>query len=136
MSTKGLPEDVRAFLQAHVESYEHLLIVLALRREPAREWSEAQLCSSLSIPAQTAGSALADLRAASLISSVPDRQPPLYRYAAAGTTDSTIARLAQEFSENPVEVVRFMTAGAIARVRTSALRTFADAFLLKKDKDG
>lgn len=136
MSAEPLPQDVQAILRTHIESYEHLSILLFVHRESARHWSEAQLSCELRIPAPLAATALGSLQDAGLISVESKAGLLRYKYAATGATDATIARLASEYLENPVRIVKFMSANAIERVRTSALRAFADAFLLKKDKDG
>jgi hypothetical protein len=49
--------------------------------------------------------------------------------------EMTIARLATVYAARPIEIIRLMTSNAIERVRTAALRTFVDAFVLRKDKD-
>jgi len=37
-----------------------------------------------------------------------------------------------EYSQNPARLMRLLSAHAIQRVRTSAIRAFADSFILKK----
>ena len=130
-----LPDDVQALLRAHVESYEHLAVLLLAYRQSTRTWSVADLSSTLSIPEQLAEAAVTTLRNAGLLRAECDALPPSYRYAANSAAHATIARLASEYAENPVQVVRLMSANAIERVRMSALHAFADAFVLKKDKD-
>jgi hypothetical protein len=51
--------------------------------------------------------------------------------------DGAVTDLAQAYNENRLEVIKLMSANVIERVRTSAMRAFADAFLLGgKKKDG
>jgi len=50
--------------------------------------------------------------------------------------EATIDRLAAAYRENPIPIIKLMSANAIERLRTAALRTFADAFILRKDKNG
>ena len=47
----------------------------------------------------------------------------------------TLARLVEVYEEQPIEIIKLMSANAIERVRTAALRAFADAFVLHKGKD-
>lgn len=43
MQADEVPEDVRAFLYDHIESYEHLEILLLLQRERSETWTAAAL---------------------------------------------------------------------------------------------
>jgi len=47
----------------------------------------------------------------------------------------TLARLVEVYEEQPIEIIKLMSTNAIERVRTAALRAFADAFVLHKGKD-
>jgi hypothetical protein len=59
-----------------------------------------------------------------------------YSYLCQGDdVEGTISRLIAAYREYPIPIIKLMTANAIERLRTAALRTFADAFLLRKDKD-
>jgi hypothetical protein len=141
MLSESLSTDVLAFLRAHIESYEHLAILLLVFRERLRGWSEGELVDMLRIPPQLATSALRELCGAGLLRVVSEAPPGgagpsgRYQYACAGATDATIARLALAYTENPVQVVKALNANAIEKVRASALRAFADSFVLQK-KDG
>jgi hypothetical protein len=139
--SESLSSDVLALLRAHIESYEHLAILLLLFREQLRDWSEAELATTLHIPSQLAVTALQGLCSAGLLRVVaagPTGQygsASRYGYASAGDIDATIERLALAFTDNPAQVVKVLNANAIEKVRASALRAFADAFVLQK-KDG
>jgi hypothetical protein len=136
MLSDSLPQDVQDLLRSRVESYEHLAILLLVYRERTRDWSDADLTETLRIPAQLAESAVSGLLAAGLLRADSEADPPRYTYAACGATDGAIGRLALEYTNNPARVVKLLSANAIERVRTSAARTFADAFVLKgKDRD-
>ena|SRR5690242_1643026 len=136
MPSDSLPQDVRDLLGTQIESYEQLVILLLVHREPTRDWSEAELTETLRIGPQLMGNAVSGLRASGLLSADCAALPPRYRYAAAGTIDAAIGRLALEYAQNPARVVKLLSANAIGRVRTSALHAFADAFVLKKkDRD-
>jgi hypothetical protein len=54
-----------------------------------------------------------------------------YRPASSGI-DAAAGRLDREYAERPIRIIQLMSANAIDRVRTAALHTFADAFVLKK----
>ena len=58
-----------------------------------------------------------------------------YRPVSSGL-DTAVGRLEREYAERPILIIQLMSANAIERLRTAALHTFADAFVLKKkDKD-
>ena len=44
--------------------------------------------------------------------------------------DEAIGNLAESYDENRLEVINLMNTNAIERVRTSAMRAFANSFLL------
>jgi len=132
MQSDSLPQDVQDILADHVESYEQLAILLLVYRERDRGWSEAELSETLRIPPQLTAGALSGLCAAGLLGVDSESVPLRYNYAAAGEADATIGRLALEYTQNPVGVVRLLSANAIERVRNAALRAFVDAFVLKR----
>lgn len=134
--TSDLPEDVRALLYKHIESYEQLETLL-LRREPDVEWTAAGLAARLHVGAELIEGALARLKASGLVA--PTGAAPTrfaYRPASSGL-DAAAGRLEHEYAERPLLVIRRMSANSLERLRTAALHTFADAFVLKKGrKDG
>jgi hypothetical protein len=129
-----LPADVETLLRVHVGSYEHLAVLLQVFREPQKEWSIQELSTTLRIASKLVESALTDLGRAKLV--LPDETEHSYRYAGAGSMDATVAVLAREYADNPVGIVKLLSAGAIKRLRTSALRAFSDAFVIvKRERD-
>jgi hypothetical protein len=46
-----------------------------------------------------------------------------------------VVGLAREYREQPIAIIKLLSTNAIERVRTAALRTFADAFVIGKDKN-
>ncbi len=130
-----LPDDVRALLHEHIESYEQLEILLLLRRERYEHWTGEALAARLHVRAELIQTALAGLKASGLIEAsgaAPTRFA--YRPTSSGL-DAAVGRLEREYAERPILIIQLMSANAIERLRTAALHTFADAFLLKKDKD-
>lgn len=131
-----LTEDVRALLHEHIESYEQLETLLLLRRERYEEWTGEGLASRLRVRAELIDTALAGLEAGGLIQAI--RASPtqfVYRPASPGL-DAAVGRLERAYAERPILVIQLMSANAIERLRTAALHTFADAFVLKrKDRD-
>ncbi|MGH8316512.1 MAG: hypothetical protein ACREUL_00845 [Steroidobacteraceae bacterium] len=131
-----LPEDVHALLREHIESYEQLEILLLLRRERYEDWTPQGLTTRLRLPAELIESALTGLKASGLVEATGADPTPRFAYRPASSgLDAAVGRLEREYSERPISIIKLMSANAIERVRTAALHTFADAFVLKKDKN-
>lgn len=137
-ATDELPEDVRTLLHEHIESYEQLEVLLLLRRERYEAWTVAGLAARLHIREELVGSALDGLKAGGLVAATVAAPAPRFAYRPASSgLDAAAGRLDREYAERPIRIIQLMSANAIERVRTAALHTFADAFVLKKDgKDG
>jgi predicted ArsR family transcriptional regulator len=131
--TDDLAEDVRALLHEHIESYEQLELLLLLRRERHEESTVAALAARLHIREELVAAALQALEAGGLVA-ITGTAPEVrfaYRPASSGV-DAAAGRLQREYAERPIRIIQLMSANAIDRVRTAALQTFADAFVLKK----
>jgi len=135
MTNADIAEEVRAFLLAYVHSYEQLETLILLHQHPERDWSAAEVGAELKISTVSAAEALQFLSANLLLERVG--LPPL-SYKLSGEDVRRIMRsLAYLYNANRLLVMQLMNANAIERVRTSALRAFADAFLIGgKKKDG
>jgi hypothetical protein len=132
-SADDLPEDVRSLLHAHIESYEQLEVLLLLRRERYEEWTVSALSARLHVREELVGSALAGLEAGGLVVSTAAGPEPRFAYRPASSgLDAAAGGLDREYAERPIRIIQLMSANAIDRVRTAALHTFADAFVLKK----
>jgi hypothetical protein len=134
--SSDLPDDVRALLNEHIESYEQLETLLLLRRERYEEWTIEGLAARLHVGAELVETALAGLKMSGLVeakAAAPTRFA--YRPTSSGL-DAAAGRLEREYAERPILVIQLMSANSIERLRTATLHTFADAFVLKKrDKD-
>ena len=137
-NTDDLPEDVRALLNEHIETYEQLEVLLLLRRERYEEWTLEALATRLHLREELIGSALEGLKAGGLVVTTRATPAPCFAYRPASSgLDAAAGRLEREYAERPIRIIQLMSANAIERVRTAALHTFADAFVLKKkDSDG
>ena len=64
--------------------------------------------------------------------------PPLYEYSAEGFFAERVDELVRAHDEQRISVITTIASNAIVRVKSSAIKTFAEAFLLRKDrkKDG
>jgi hypothetical protein len=131
-----LPDDVRSLLHEHIESYEQLEVLLLLLRERYEEWTIAGLAARLHVREELIGAALEGLRAGGLAAVSAATPAPRFAYRPTSSgMDAAAGRLAQEYLERPIRIIQLMSANAIERLRTAALHTFADAFVLNKKKD-
>jgi hypothetical protein len=136
--TGDLPEDVRAMLHERIESYEQLEILLLLRRERYEEWTVTGLAARLHVREELIGLALEGLRTAGLVAITGAAPAPRFAYyrPVSSDLDAAASRLDREYAERPIRIIQLMSANAIERLRTAALHTFADSFVLRKnDKD-
>ena len=132
-NAEDLPDDVRALLHEHIESYEQLEVLLLLRRERHEPWTIVALAARLHIREELIGSALDGLKSGGLVIATGSPPEPRFAYGPASSDlDAAAGRLDREYAERPIRIIQLMSANAIDRVRTAALHTFADAFVLKK----
>jgi DNA-binding IclR family transcriptional regulator len=127
MTAQGLSTAVRALLR-RIETYEQLDVVLVMAHEPERVWTADALAERVRLPAGGLQEGLDSLSAQGLLSRagegwrLPDAQ-----------TQELACQLLEAYRENVLEVVRELTENAMERLRVNALRTFADAFVVRKD---
>jgi DNA-binding MarR family transcriptional regulator len=129
-----LDADIQRLLFEHVASYEQLEALLLLRAEAREFRSVPQLAEKLRIDESSVAAALDSLTAHRLLEKRAG-PPVAYRYAPVeAETMALVDRLAALYVEQRLEVIRQMSANSIERLRSSAARTFADAFLLRGRK--
>lgn len=126
-------ENLRQFLFEHTPDYEHLDVLKLLAREPERLWSAAAVAESLGLELEVCRSALTHLSGSGLLATRSGAEA--FQYA---PENETLARqvetLVRVYQEQRVEVVRMMSANAVERVRTAAIRAFSGAFHLRGPK--
>jgi hypothetical protein len=132
LSQDSAPDDLQRFLVEHVISYEELDVLLLLVRGGG-DWSAKSVGESLGAATRDCRVALESLVARGLLATAGD--PATFRYSP--KTDE-IARgvdmLDRTYREQRALVAMMMSSNALERVRTSAIRTFAEAFRLKGPK--
>jgi hypothetical protein len=121
-------ERVRVFLREHVPEFEQLEVLLLAVRERDREWTAEEAALRLGLPADVAREALEHLREHGLLDGRCRYAPSLEGAAEA------VAELQGTYETNRLGIVQVMSANALERLRTSTIRTFADAFRLRGDK--
>jgi hypothetical protein len=124
-----IPAKVAAFLRSSIETYEELEALLLLSRTPEK-WSTVALCKELRVSEAEVDAALEALVARGFVVKEADGSHSLFR--ADPELVDVLEQLAAVYAENPIDVVKAMSANAIQRVRNAALQAFADAFVWRK----
>lgn len=121
-----LPQDVRDLIASSIPSVWTLEALLLMRRATEREWSEPELIRELRGSALVVSNALRSLTAAGLVLEV---SPGAYVYRPArAELGATVDQLAAAYLERKYAVTQ-----AILAAPNNQIRTFADAFRIKKD---
>jgi hypothetical protein len=125
----GISQDVRALIVERIDSVVQLELLLLLQASAGRAWTAAEVAQQLRIdPAWTAGQ-LDELVARGLAAPATDA-PAAFRYAPAPPElDGTVVQLAKDYAERRVTIITLIFSKPVDK-----LRTFADAFRLRKDK--
>jgi hypothetical protein len=127
-------EAVRTFLRDYIDSFESLEVLLLLRRERTLCTAE-ELCRRLKTRAPLIDDALASLVRARLVNTTDQNALTLYTYADEHLVQDAIVGLLEcAYRDEPLQIMQLMSTNAIERLRTSTIRAFADAFVVRKDK--
>ncbi|HEY6728056.1 MAG TPA: hypothetical protein VI197_28800 [Polyangiaceae bacterium] len=133
-----LSAEVKSFLRGWLTSYEQLQTLLLLRQRRDESFSPQAIAEILHASDIVAEEALEHLRGVSLVEVSVGSTPRSYKYAPGSIhLSGLVEQLADAWDRHQLAVMNQMSANAIERVRTGAIRTFADAFVLgKKKTDG
>jgi len=123
--------DIRRFFAGYVETFEDLKVLAWLVEGAARGRATAErVAEETLLPEPVASESLARLVAKGLIASDVGRKT--FRYVPVDAAlGATLDMALERYRRNPVEIIGFMTANAIDRVKTAALRTFAESFRIR-----
>jgi hypothetical protein len=122
------PEALRAFIREHIPDVDAAELLLQLAREPERQYDVPTLLDSLRPSAISDGTARRYLTAFEERGLVASPAPGCYRYSPASEDVSEAVRaLMRVYNARPVTMVRMIYA-----LRDEKIRSFADAFRLKK----
>jgi hypothetical protein len=134
-----LPIEVRDFLREHIESHVQLALLLLLRGRRGQALTAESVASEQRLPESMADEELRFLCERKLVEARRTADGLFFTYSPASPDlASGVEKLAEVYDEKLLEIMQWMTRNAMERLRTKALRTFADAFVLKRrdDKDG
>lgn len=123
-----MTDELAAFLKGRLTTPDQIEIVLALLRDPSRSWTASEVSAELRMAPEAAAMRLFLLASQGLILFEPNAVPR-YRYAGDNeTTDRLLHELASHYATRRAEVLRAID----VRTETDPVRSFADAFKLKK----
>jgi hypothetical protein len=130
MEDAEFSDDFCRFLQGAVRGVDAAELLLLLQSQPERAWSAADavaaLRPSVTLGEQEAARYFADFQASGLVAPEPDGR---VRYRPASETlGEQVRKLAIAYRERPVTLIRIIYA-----LRDSGIRSFADAFRLKRN---
>jgi hypothetical protein len=138
--TNGLSTIVLALLRERVESFEQLEVLLLVRRRRDTSWTADGVATQLRIDPRVAEESLDQLCRSNLVDVTVGGQALHFRYDPGNAElEAAVDDLARAYADDTLAVMKTMNANAVERVRTSAMRTFANAFVLgekDKKKDG
>lgn len=136
MAEEEIPLDVLALLGERVSGPDDLEVLVLLHGAPTTEWEVDMIARHLRLPKTELEAALGRLTAAGLLYRAGGR------YAYRSDDPATVAgvdALAELYTRRPTAIMRVLTRLALERVRSSAARAFANAFVFRKprrDEDG
>lgn len=123
--------EIQRFLLEHIASYEELEIVLLLCQRAERDWTAAQIAEETRMPAGACSAALEALQKQGLLAE--GALAASFRYAPGSSALAAhVVRLAAFYQQQRLAVVQMMSANAVDRLRTAAIRRFAEAFRFRE----
>lgn len=122
--SRELAPDILNLIRAAITSVWTLEVLLLVSGTPRQEWEEAELVRELRASPMIVREGLASLIAVGAVAR--DGRGRL-AYAASGDLDGAVRQLADAFQDRPMTVIK-----AISEAPDERIRTFADAFRLKR----
>lgn len=132
----NLSEFLQAFLHDSISSYEELEALLLLVRESHRSWTDKEMAEALKVRVDEIAPALDHLASVEGLLEV-DNQTEQRRFQYTPKSKllrQVVAELATAYVEQRLAVVQLMSANALNRVRSAAIRGLANAFRVQGPK--
>ena len=135
MPSDEIPEPTQRFLFEQIHSFEELEVAVLLNRNSAQRWTAQSIATELKITVNLVDDALKALRNRGIVEVLTEGGTPFH--AASKDYKAQLSELVAIYESHRLEIVMLMSTNAIERVRTGAIRTFADCFFVgKKRGDG
>ena len=127
--TDDFPDDVRQFIADHINSAAELELLLLLKGDPGKQWTADEVGKSLYTSGEMCATQLGDLSSRGLLIVTSDGQPRYQYRPSSEELHRLIVRLDDLYQQRRVSVITMIYSKPVDRVRT-----FADAFRLRKEK--
>lgn len=124
--------EVQRLLSDVVDSFEKLEVVVHVFRTRTTPQTTDQIAKAVAVSAADIADALAELARDGVVRA----SSPEWCFETGGPWASAVGKLVETYDHDRLELVNSMAQAAVERIRTSAARVFADAFLLKSKKKG
>ena len=134
MTDHEITVDVRLLLRDHVETYEQLEILRLFAGTGDAALTPDAAATAAGLRPEAAVEALGHLERTGVLDRSGSTSEPAYR--ARPDKAQSIDALGESYRHDRLMIMNLMTAHALDRVRTSALRAFAQAFLVGRRRDG
>lgn len=125
------PDDVRQFLEGNIDCLEQLETLRILESDPTRQWKATAIAREVQASPEAMAAHLAALHARGLILLQGREANASCQYGPrTPELERAVARLLELYQQRPVTMIRMVYDRAGA-----ALKTFADAFRLRKKEE-
>jgi hypothetical protein len=128
MTSDEFSADIKQFIADHIDSVAQLELLLLLRGDSSRAWTPHDAALALYASADAIAKQMSELQSSRLLAAGPDERTFVYR-----PENAALARqvdyLADLYQKRRVAVIT-----TIYEKPTDKLRSFADAFRLRKDR--
>jgi predicted transcriptional regulator len=132
MSSNGLTSELQAFVLQHVDSIEQLEVLLLLHAQSGRTWTAAEVSLELRSAPESVANRLKSLVKTGLLVQVSQPETAgeaVYRYQpASDKAESLLQSLTEAYRTR-----RFTVINLILSRPPDSIKTFADAFRIKKE---
>ncbi len=135
MSDEWTTEQLRLFMLAHVESVEQLELLLIMAEQPDQPMTWDSAVPRVGVDRVEARAALAHLAAQGLLTNAVEERGPVYWYRPTPELRIGVEALVRARVQSPTTIMKLMSTNAVERMRTWAMRAFADAFVVVRKKD-
>jgi len=126
----SIEPDVRRFIAIHITSVAQLELLLLLRDHPENYWSCEDVAKQLYVSAEVTASLLVRMESQQLLRAA-ENQPLRFKYApASAQLEQAVTGVADLYQQRRVTVISLIYSEPIDK-----LRSFADAFRLRKPKE-
>ncbi len=129
-----LTQVVQELIRERIHSIEELEALMLLRAEPLRHWSDSAVAEALKISPALTRSALQLLVQKGLCSALSSDNSSTKFDPETPALEARVEQLAEAYGAHRIEVLVFISQSAISRVRSGALRVFAQAFCISSEK--